>query len=188
MKKMNTNHLVSLLLNEPLNYERMLEIPTDELDFLKDECDAVMKDIKNSIIKEYEAIKPSLVKMRDWKHQLRQLKEKREIYKTFISIDRNASLFTNSSVGSSIDVKPVSFSELFRDIENDKLIDETSSPKEQKPVAKPTKGTNTPLPNKVQKPNISVSKIMKPVALELKKTPFNSTQKISHPPPLIKKK
>lgn len=121
------NHHISLLLNEPLNYDRMLEISTDELEFLKIECDSVMRDIKDQIIREYENIKPILVRMRDLKHKLRQLKEKREIYKTFISIDKNQSLLSSSSV-SSVDVKPITFSELFRDIENDKLLDGPPSP------------------------------------------------------------
>lgn len=185
MKKMNTSHLVSLLLNEPLNYERMLEIPTDELEFLKDECDSVMKEIKNNIIKEYEIIKPSLLKMRDWKHQLRQLKEKREIYKTFISIDKNTSLLSGSSV-SSVDVKPVSFSELFRDIENDKLIEDGSpiatpkpppTPKFFTPSTRVSSGDNT----RVDKKAPQTSKIMKPVQIEPKKVekkpPFTSILK-----------
>ena len=121
------SHHISILLNEPLNYERMLEISTDELEFLKIECDSVMRDIKDQIIREYESIKPILVRMRDLKHKLRQLKEKREIYKTFISIDKNQSLLSGSSV-SSVDVKPITFSELFRDIENDKLLDGPPSP------------------------------------------------------------
>ena len=179
MKKMNTSHLVSLLLNEPLNYERMLEIPTDELEFLKDECDSVMKEIKNNIIKEYEIIKPSLVKMRDWKHQLRQLKEKREIYKTFISIDKNTSLLSGSSV-SSVDVKPVSFSELFRDIENDKLIEDGSPIATPKPPPTPKFFTpSTRVDNTKKAPQ--TSKIMKPVQIEPKKVekkpPFTSILK-----------
>lgn len=145
MKK-NTNHLVSLILSEPLNYEKLLEVPTEELEFLKDECDVVMKEIKNQIIKEYEIIKPSLIKMRDWKHQLKQLKDKRETYKTFISIDKNTSLFSASSLSSVNIIPTVSFSELFKDIENDKLIDDSPTPSTK-----------------------NVSKIIKPVTIEPKK-------------------
>ena len=46
MKKLSNASMINIFLNEPLNYERMLEIPTEELEFLKDECDSVMKDLK----------------------------------------------------------------------------------------------------------------------------------------------
>lgn len=112
-------HLVSLLLNEPLNYDRMLDISTDELEFLKIECDSVMDELKHKIAQEYELIKPHLFKMREWKQQLQQLREKREVYRTFLSLDKNESLMSTSSAPSETNKKQVSFSELFRDLEND---------------------------------------------------------------------
>lgn len=127
MKAQKSNHLVSLLLNEPVNYDRLLEITTEELQMLKDECDVVMKEIKTDIIKEYEMIKPSLNRMRDWKTQLRKLKDKRDLYKTFLSLDKNQSLLSTSSIRSS-ESKPVSFTELFRDIDDDKLLEDPPSP------------------------------------------------------------
>ena len=126
MKKLSNASMINIFLNEPLNYERMLEIPTEELEFLKDECDSVMKDLKLEIIKQYDSIKGVLDKMRDLKLQLRKLKERREIYKTFISIDKNQSILSDSSFNSNTaEIKHVSLSQLFKDIEDDKLIDDT---------------------------------------------------------------
>lgn len=128
MKKISNRSMINIFLNEPLNYERMLEIPTDELEFLKNECDSVMKDLKTDIIKEYESIKDVLEKMRELKLQLKKLKERREIYKTFISIDKNQSILSDSSINSSnIEIKNISLSQLFKDIEDEKLIDEPVS-------------------------------------------------------------
>lgn len=128
MNKMSQRSMINIFLNEPLNYERMLEIPTEELEFLKNECDTVMKDIKTEIIKEYESIKNVLERMRELKLQLKKLKERREIYKTFISIDKNQSILSDSSINSSnIEIKNISLSQLFKDIEDDKLIDEPVS-------------------------------------------------------------
>lgn len=139
MQKRSTQ-LVSLILNEPLNYDRMLEINSDQLEFMKHECEIVIQDLKKTIVQEYELIKPSLLKMREWKQQLIEVREKREAYKLFLSIDKNQSLF---SCTSTIEERPpISLSDLFRDIDNDQLIEEPTQ--HQRTVSSFTPRRNLP--------------------------------------------
>jgi hypothetical protein len=116
--------LREVALKEPLDYDRLLDISTDELDFLKNEADSVMLELRTQIIREYEKIKPSLNQMRIWKQQLKLLQEKREVYKTFLSLERNDTLLSsNSSLGLGAlrkpDIKKVSFGELFSELEKE---------------------------------------------------------------------
>ncbi len=178
MKRMSTKHMINIFLNEPLNYERMLEIPTEELEFLKDECDSVMKDLKIEIIKEFESIKNVLDKMRELKLQLKKLKERREIYKTFISIDKNQSILSDSSINSNnLEIKHISLSQLFKDIEDDKLIDE--------PVSNPMFKTNKqPSLSKIVIPEIKTKSIPKASASAVlkKSNPIAQTKSKITPP------
>lgn len=136
MSSKRTGQLVSMILNEPLNYDRMLEVNTEQLEFMKHECDIVIQDLKKNIIQEYEQIKPALVRMRDWKQQLVEVREKREAYKLFLTIDKNQSLF--SCATSNEDRKPISLSDLFRDIDNDQLVEESPPPPPAPPSVQST--------------------------------------------------
>lgn len=186
MKKMSTKHMINIFLNEPLNYERMLEIPTDELEFLKDECDSIMKDLKIEIIKEYDSIKNVLDKMRELKLQLKKLKERREIYKTFISIDKNQSILSDSSINSNnLEIKHISLSQLFKDIEDDKLIDEpVNNPifkkDKNQPLSQPLKTSSV---SKIVIPEIKkpLSKVTQPVKKSVQQIQTQQKSKITPP-------
>ena len=117
----NREKLITALLNEPVSYDRLLETSTAELEILKMECDNAAQEIKNRIIKDYEAIRPVLNRMRDLKYQLQQLKEKRDMYKMFLSLDRNSSIVSVSSQTSNNSslTQPVSFNDIFKELDED---------------------------------------------------------------------
>lgn len=130
--------MISTVLNEPVNYERMLEVSTEQLEYMKQECDLIIQELKRAIIQEYEIIKPSLMKMRDMKQQLVEVREKREAYKLFLSIDKNQSIISSTT---STDRKPVSLSDLFHDIDNNQLVDDPTPPQtlhRREPHARPS--------------------------------------------------
>jgi len=110
---------ISLVLNTSMNYNDLLDMTTNELEFRKIECQTVIKDLKTKIIAEFDTIKPALDRMREWKQVLHQLKEREKIYSMFVALDKNQTLISASSINSSTTERPhISLSELFRDIEN----------------------------------------------------------------------
>lgn len=130
---------LAIALNEPLKYDRLLDISTDELEFLKNEADVLADELKSKIGKEYELIKPSLSKMRDWKQQLNLLREKREVYKTFLTLDGKDS-FMSTLKDKQTNATRVSFNDLFTELEKDVEGEpkKTKSPS-RIPIPKPRK-------------------------------------------------
>lgn len=172
--------LVSMILNEPLNYERMLEVSTDQLEFLKHECDVAMSDLKKDIIQEYEIIKPSLARMRDWKQQLIEVREKREAYKLFLSIDKNQSLL--SCATNNEERKPLSFSQLFQDIENDSLDEPPPLPPQPpQPTKSPKhKQETAPTPRRIP-PNARPSTPVKKSSIPVRRNSVSDDRPQSSP-------
>lgn len=106
-------------LNEPLNYERLLDISSEELQFLKNECDVLCVELKKKILREYETIRPVLNRMKEWKRQLNNLNERRDVYKTFLSLDGKESIMSTLTSTRNTNTRHVSFSDIFRDLEDE---------------------------------------------------------------------
>lgn len=121
--KMNRTTLLNISLNEPLSYEKLMDVSTEELQLLKEESEIVIAELKTLLVKQFEQIKPGLQKMREYKQALRNIKEKREIYSTFLSIDKDKNLLSTTSTVEER-VKNVKLSDLFTDIDNDNLLED----------------------------------------------------------------
>ena len=66
----------------------LLELSTEQLEFMLQECNITIHDLKMNIFKEYDKLKASLAQIKLWKTKLQQLKQQRETYKHFLSIDK----------------------------------------------------------------------------------------------------
>lgn len=102
-KSRDTVSIIKSILSEPATFEHMLDLPAEQVQFLQDECDVLVKDLKSIIAHEYETIKHVLNRMRDYKKLLQQLRDRREIYSTFIDLEKGdqwLSLSSNTSLQS----------------------------------------------------------------------------------------
>jgi hypothetical protein len=128
------DRMLSLTLNEPLDYERLLDISLDELQLLKDECEVVVQELKGKIIKEYESIKPALARMQDMRQKLRRLKEKRDVYKMFLRLDRNEDMLsvistaTRSTISVDVPTQAIPMHEFFREIDDELVLEPPPPP------------------------------------------------------------
>lgn len=157
--------MLSLTLNEPLNYERLLDISLDELQLLKDECEVVVQELKGKIIKEYESIKPALARMQEMRQKLRRVKEKRDVYKMFLRLDRNEDMLSVISTATrstitEIDIpsQAMPMHDFFREIDDELVLEPPpppTSPYSPEKTVSPTRGLS-PIPEMPTTPRRTV--------------------------------
>ncbi len=86
--------------DDTLNYDKLLDMPTQTLEELVKDCEKAIDDTRKDIVGNYEQAKPFLLKMRSLKTRLHQLVEKTEAYKVFLSTGRDGSLVSRLDINS----------------------------------------------------------------------------------------
>ena len=84
-----------LSFNEPFDCEKLIDMKSDQLDFLIKECEINIEHLRINIVKTYQQAQPYLIQLTTLKRQLKQTTEKMEAAKTFLSMENNGSLVSN---------------------------------------------------------------------------------------------
>lgn len=79
---------IKTIIQQPTTVETLFELPSDQIEFLIDECDIFLKEMKNKFMEDFEKLKPYLVQLKELKCMIDKLREKRNAYSTFINMDR----------------------------------------------------------------------------------------------------
>lgn len=83
----NYNTIKSII-QQPATVETLFDLPPDQIEFLIDECDIYLKDIKFKFLQDFETLKPYLLQLKELKIMIDKLREKRNAYATFMNMDR----------------------------------------------------------------------------------------------------
>jgi hypothetical protein len=127
-------------------HEKFLELSREELETMKIECEAEIKTLRTDIMKDYETVKPILDKMRETKRSIKSLKEKRDVIKTFLTIEKTGENMSLSSITSFPSQQRPIITDVFREPENDDEAESLSY----------SRNDVTPRANEIQpEPNIS---------------------------------
>ena len=91
-----TSALVNLILKEYSDdYQYLLETPSEQLLHMRDECDAAICEVQNTLKNVYGAICSLVKDMKEYRHTLHILREKRGIYHTLGTMDHNSFSLTS---------------------------------------------------------------------------------------------
>jgi len=86
--------------DDTLNYEKLIDMKISVLEELVKDCETAIEETRADIVQNYENAKPFLMKMRVSKTRLRQLVEKTEAYKAFLSTGKDGSLVSHLDIAS----------------------------------------------------------------------------------------
>jgi hypothetical protein len=98
MDNKNKDSMVATLLvtdSEP-SYSYLLEMKPEQLQYMRDECNTCIDELKRKLVEEYRNIRPALERMKKYKIDIRQLRDRHETLSMFMSLDRDS--FALSSI------------------------------------------------------------------------------------------
>lgn len=93
----DTSHLIQAILQEPENYDQLLDMSTENIEDVIRTRDITIQSRKQEMINSYAQIKPVLEYISKLREEVSRLKERRDLYKTFASIGRDTLLSCSSA-------------------------------------------------------------------------------------------
>ena len=177
----------SLPVDEPFDYERLIDMEESQLADIVKECEINIERIRSEIIKNYQQAQPYLTKMRSLKNTLTKTVQKMEACKTFLSMEKNGSLVSNidlsekrKHMGKSVNQEPESPAENGEETERD--YSPPPGPRKKVEKSKFKTPVKTPIKTSTKTP-VKISDVQTRM-----KTPAKKGDKTSRTMPLVKSK
>jgi len=175
---------IQTIIQQPATVETLFDLPLDQIEFLIDECDIYLKDMKFKFLQDFETLKPYLLQLKELKIIIDKLREKRNAYATFMNMDR-----ADCWLALDLNEKPFPIKTLEKKYE---VYKSKKSPTNQtkSPTKSPTYSSKDDIEivkeMKINKQRSGVArKISSPPNIITKQSTFSTTTTtISSPPPL----